>query len=140
MKRWSLLPLACLLAVAAGPRPTAARPARAVAPVEANRSAQSRACQDCIRLECNPPMTTCGTQCETAHRENPRALQECQQTCDDRWGACIATCRPCEGVYRGRAGVTPFPRVRPGEGGDEGQGAAPDAPPTPPRVVRIRRR
>lgn len=138
MTRWSALSLACLVTVALGPRTTSARPTGSATQTDpAQQSAQSRTCQNCIRQECNPPMTQCGTQCETAHRDNPRELRDCQDACDDRWGACIATCRSCQGVYNGRPGVTPFPRERPGEGGE---GAAPEAPRTTPRVVRIRRR
>ena len=109
--------------------PVGARDPVARVPVAAPaaRGAQSTACQTCMREQCGTPASACRTTCQTTLALRPPIeFERCENTCVQRFRACIATCQACGGAYIAPAGVEPF---RPD----------PNAP-APPRVVTLPRR
>ena len=144
MKRWSFA-AAMLALLSVSPRSEAV-PEGARRAVVAQRSAQSRACQECGTERCGPPTQQCVQECErpTIPPRPEERIEQCRLVCQDRFVACLATaCQACRGTIQATPGVRPFaPRIgaggAPGEGGEAAPGA-PGAPAGRPRVVTLRR-
>ncbi|MBK8692679.1 MAG: hypothetical protein IPN17_10385 [Deltaproteobacteria bacterium] len=100
----------CLGALCLGAPVSARDPvSRAPSAPSAQRSAQSRECQTCMREQCGTPASACRTTCETTLRLRPPIeFERCETACVQRFRACIATCAPCGGAYVAPPGVEPF--------------------------------
>lgn len=93
--------------------PVNARDAASSRPIAAPaaRAAQSAACQTCMREQCGTPAAACRSTCQTTLALRPPAeFARCENTCVQRFRACIAACEPCGGAYIAPPGVQPFPR------------------------------